>query len=71
METEMGQPGREEKKKRQRKRGREKRSEKKGKKKGRERGEKGDREKTGGKAEERKAQASDKIIEENRLRNPV
>lgn len=58
METEMGQPGREEKKKRQRKRGREK-------------GEKGDREKTGGKAEERKAQASDKIIEENRLRNPV
>lgn len=67
MGTEMGQPGREEKKKRQRKRGREKRSEKKGKKKG----EKGDREKTGGKAEERKAQASDKIIEENRLRNPV
>ena len=67
METEMGQPGREEKKK-----GRERGGEKKGvRKKGRKKGEKGDTEKTGGKAEERKAQASDKIIEENRLRNPV
>ncbi len=65
METEMGQPGREEKKKRQRKRG-----EKKGVRKKEEKRERKGQRKDRGKAEERKAQASDKIIEENRLRNP-